>query len=281
MTPPSSGAPGAGDREPTLSDDPARRASEAELRSADERVRHSDPAVRARLRRRRRRTNRIYLGLGLVVAVLLVGYVALYFLPVLAVRSVEVEGATTVSADQIVAKAAVAQGSPLLQVDTHQVARRIAGIPQVDEVTVSRDYPSTLRIDVVERTALVSVDMSGWPGSDGKTHLLDSQGVDFGTGDVPEGTPILTVGDDVRSDLPAVVRDLGPVLDEVRGTAGQQVTKIDVPTRADIRLTLGDGRTVEWGAVGRDHEKAVALQMVLGQPGGTWNVSNPALPTSR
>ncbi|MBB1029374.1 FtsQ-type POTRA domain-containing protein [Dietzia sp. SLG310A2-38A2] len=260
---------------PTASDDPDRRLAAADVQSSDERVRHSDPAVRATLRRRRRRTNRIYVGLGVALVVLLVGYIALYFLPVFSVREVRVVGTRTIPVEAVTERAAVSPGTPLLQVDTHAVARRVAGIPRVDQVTVTRDYPSNLRIELIERTALVVVEV------DGARHLVDGQGIDFGQGDPPPGTPELTVGQEARSDLPGIVRDLSTVFAEVRGTAGQEIASVDVETPASIVLTLVDGRTVEWGAAGRDHEKAVALQMVLEQPGQVWNVSNPALPASR
>ena len=263
------------ERPGTISDDPDRRAAETDVRRSDERVRHADPAVRARLRRRRRRTNRIYLGLGLALAAVLVGYVALYFLPVLAVRAVHVHGNGSIPVEEITGRAAVTPGTPLLQVATHVVARRVAGIPRVDEVTVRRDYPSALRIEVVERTALVVVDVDGAP------HLVDAGGVDFGQGEAPPGTPTLTVGEAARADLPAVVRDLATVFDEVRGTAGLEIAAVEVDTPAAIVLRLVDGRTVEWGAAGRDHEKAVALRMVLDRPGDVWNVANPAMPASR
>ncbi|PAY24338.1 cell division protein FtsQ [Dietzia natronolimnaea] len=261
--------------DPTTSDDPDRRLAAAAVRRSDERVRHSDPAVRATLRRRRRRTNRIYIGLGVALVVLLVGYIAMYFLPVFSVRQVQVTGTSTIPVEAVTERAAVAPGTPLLQVDTHAVARRVAGIPRVDQVTVTRDYPSTLRISLIERTALVVVEV------DGARHLVDGQGIDFGQGDPPPGTPELTVGQEARSDLPGIVRDLSVVFSEVRGTAGQEIASVDVETPASIVLTLVDGRIVEWGAAGRDHEKAVALEMVLEQPGEIWNVSNPALPASR
>lgn len=263
------------DPESPLTDDPDRRRDAATVRESDARVRHSDPAVRARLRRRRRRTNRIYIGLGIALAALLIGYIALYFLPVFAVREVTVSGPQTIEPEVVLERAAVAPGTPLLQVDTHAVARRVAGIPRVDQVTVVRDYPSTLRIELIERTALVVVEVDGVP------HLVDAQGIDFGPGEVPPGTPLLTVGEEAAADLPRIVRDLATVFAAVRGTAGQEIGAVSVETPASIVLTLVDGRVVEWGAAGRDQEKAVALQMVLEQPGQTWNVSNPALPTSR
>lgn len=258
-----------------ISDDPDRREADATVRRSDERVRHSDPSVRATLRRRRRRTNRIYIGLGLALVVLLVGYVAMYFLPVFSVRGVQVVGTRTIPVESVTDRAAVVPGTPLLQVDTHAVARRVAGIPRVDQVTVKRDYPSGLRIELIERTALVVVEV------DGAQHLVDGQGIDFGQGEPPPGTPYLTVGDEARGDLPGIVRDLATVFAEVRDTAGQEIAAVEVETPASIVLTLVDGRIVEWGAAGRDREKATALQLVLEQPGQIWNVANPALPASR
>lgn len=258
-----------------LTDDPDRRHDAEIVSESDRRVRHSDPSVRARLRRRRRRTNRIYIGLGVSLVVLLIGYIALYFLPVFAVREVTVNGPETIPAEAVVERAAVATGTPLLQVDTHAIARQVAGIPRVDQVTVTRDYPSTLQIDLVERIAMVVVEV------DGALHLVDDEGIDFGQGEPPPGTPLLTVGENARNSLPSIVRDLSTVFDEVRGTAGQEIAEVEVDTPASIVLTLADGRIVEWGAAGRDHEKAVALEMVLSQPGEIWNVSNPALPTTR
>ena len=256
-------------------DDPDRRLASAAVRRSDERVRHSDPTVRARLRRRRRRTNRIYAGIGAALVLALVGYIALYFLPVFSVREVSVVGTRTIPTEVVTERAAVDPGTPLLQVDTHAVARRVAGIPRVDQVTVARDYPSGLRIELIERTALVVVEVEGTP------HLVDAEGIDFGPGEPPPGTPLLTVGEEAAARLPAVVRDLAGVFAEVRGTAGQEIAEVEVETPASIVLTLADGRVVEWGAAGRDHEKAVALQMVLEQPGQVWNVSNPAMPASR
>lgn len=261
--------------ETTMSDDPDQRASAAAVRRADERVRHSDPTVRAELRRRRRRTNRIYLGVGVSIAVLLIGYVALYFLPVLSVRDIAVSGAETVSEEQVVEQAEVALGTPLLQVDATAVAQRIAGIPEVSEVTVRRDYPSTLEVEIVQREALVTVEL------DGNEHLIDAQGVDFGQGLAPEDTPRLVIDDEVRSDLPTLVPDLAGVFSAAREFASLHIVEARIDSPDDFSLVLEDGRIIEWGSPEENRAKAEALSVVLSQPGEIWNVSNPAMPTSR
>jgi cell division protein FtsQ len=48
---------------------------------------------------------------------------------------------------------------------------------------------------------------------------------------------------------------------------------------ASITLTLIDGRTVVWGTNDRTEEKALKLAALLTQPGRTYDVSSPDLPT--
>jgi cell division protein FtsQ len=48
---------------------------------------------------------------------------------------------------------------------------------------------------------------------------------------------------------------------------------------AAITLTLIDGRVVVWGTTDRTEEKALKLAALLTQPGQTYDVSSPDLPT--
>ena len=58
-----------------------------------------------------------------------------------------------------------------------------------------------------------------------------------------------------------------------------QVSRIAAPSIASITLTLTDGRTVVWGTTDRTEEKAEKLSALLTQPGQTYDVSSPDLPT--
>ena len=58
-----------------------------------------------------------------------------------------------------------------------------------------------------------------------------------------------------------------------------QVSRISAPSVAAITLTLLDGRTVVWGTTDRTEEKAEKLTALLTQPGRTYDVSSPDLPT--
>lgn len=210
------------------------------------------------------------LAILLIVTAVVLG-VVLYFTPVMSARHIVVTGTAAVPQQDVVAVANVAVGTPLLQVDTDAVARRVADIRQVASVRVQREYPSTLRITVVERVAIVIKDYA-----DG-THLFDRDGVDFAVMPAPTALPYLDVDNPGPTD-PATRAAL-EVLTSLRPEVVSQVGRIAAPSVASITLTLVDGRVVIWGDTERTDEKADKLAALLTQPGRTYDVSSPDLPT--
>lgn len=271
---------GPGDIEPTLPDDPQARADAATVRSSSQRVRLSDPAVRAEVRRKKRRNNRIAGAAALVAVIAVLGYLAVYFLPVLAVRSVEVTGVPEEQQAEVVERASVSNGTPLLQVDSRNVAQRVSVIPNVSEVRVVREYPSTLRIEIVEREPAVVVEIDGSP------HIFDREGVDYDqSGNVPEGLLRAELSEVSLEVAPQAVRDIVEITETLR-TATMQAGAEQIATSVSSRspqgyeVTLADGRVIEWGSVEKSAEKAASFAAVMDRPGQRWNVSNPSMPVS-
>jgi cell division protein FtsQ len=207
-----------------------------------------------------------------VVSVVVVGLgLLLYFTPIMAARSIVITGLSTVTQDEVEAVAAVAPGTPLLQIDTDSVAGRVATIRRVATARVQREYPSTLRITVVERVPVVVKDYPDGP------HLFDRDGVDFAAAPPPPGLPYIDVDNPGPSDDPT--RAALQVLLSLRPEVAGQVGRISAPSVAAIGLTLTDGREVVWGTTDRTDEKALKLAALLTQPGHTYDVSSPDLPT--
>ena len=207
-----------------------------------------------------------------LIAVLVVGLgLLLYFTPLMSTRSVAVTGLSAVTEDEVVAAAAVAPGTPLLQVDTDAVAERVAEIWRIASVRVQRQYPSTLRVTVVERIPVVVRDYS-----DG-VHLFDRDGVDFATAPPPPGVPYLDTENPGSTD-PSTMAAL-QVMTSLRPDVASLVGRVSAPSAAAITLTLADGRVVVWGTTDRTEEKALKLAALLTQPGQTYDVSSPDLPT--
>jgi cell division protein FtsQ len=239
-------------------------------REAKRRVMGAPPEETNRLGRRTVRGLKVLMWSALV-SVMVVGLgLLLYFTPIMAARNFVVVGLGAVTQDEVIAAAAVRAGTPLLQVDTDAVAERVAAIRRVASARVQRQYPSTLRVTVIERVPVVVKDYPDGP------HLFDKDGVDFATAP-PGGVPYLDADNPGPSDAPtkAALKVMTALRPEVAG----QVGRIAAPSVAAITLTLTDGRLVVWGTTDRTGEKALKLGALLTQPGQTYDVSSPDLPT--
>lgn len=195
----------------------------------------------------------------------------LYFTPIMSVRDIVVIGLEAIPQDEVRGAAAVVPGTPLLRVDTDAVAERVATIRRVASARVQREYPSSLRITVVERVPVVVKDYPDGP------HLFDRDGVDFAIAPPPPDLPYLETATPGPND-PATEAALQVMLALPPGVAAQ-VGRIAAPSVASITLTLVDGRVVVWGTTDRTDEKALKLAALLTQPGRTYDVSSPDLPT--
>ena len=203
----------------------------------------------------------LFVGLGLL----------LYFTPIMSARNVVITGLGAVTQEEVIAAAAVKQGTPLLQINTDEVAERVATIRRVGSARVQREYPSSLRITVVERLPIVVKDYPDGP------HLFDRDGVDFATAPPPPNLPYLEADNPGPSDPPT--RAALAVMTALRPEVAGQVARVSAPSVAAITLTLVDGRVVVWGTTDRTDEKAQKLAALLTQPGQTYDVSSPDLPT--
>jgi cell division protein FtsQ len=203
----------------------------------------------------------LFVGLGLL----------LYFTPIMAARNVVITGLGAVTQEEVVAAAAVKEGTPLLQVNTDDVAERVATIRRVGTARVQREYPSTLRITVVERVPIVVKDYPDGP------HLFDRDGVDFATAPPPPNLPYLDADNPGPND--PSTRAALEVMTALRPEVAGQVARVSAPSVAAVTLTLVDGREVIWGTTERTEEKAQKLAALLTQPGHTYDVSSPDLPT--
>ena len=266
---------------------PRRRArrERAERRAAENRAKAIEDARREAKRKvlgapppelkpnRRGTVRGLKVALWTVVAALVATALGLvlYFTPLMSARNIVVVGTGEVTRDEILAVSGVPDGTPLLQINTDVVAEKVAAIRRVASARVQREYPSTLRITIVERIPIAVKDFPDGP------HLYDRDGVDFATGPAPLTLPYLDVENPGPSDLPT--QAALAVLTALRPEVAGQVGRVAAPSVSSITLTLTDGRVVVWGTEDRTQEKADKLAALLTQPGQTYDVSSPDLPT--
>lgn len=247
------------------------RAIEQARREAKRRLLAGQAEQTAGLDRRAARALKALMWAAVVSVVAVAVGLLLYFTPIMSARAVIVTGLGELTEQEVIEVAAIPPGAPLLQVDTDEVAGRVAQIRRVASVRVQREYPSSVRITVVERVPVVVKDYPDGP------HLFDRDGVDFATAPPPPGLPYLDTDNPGPSD-PATQAAL-QVMTALRPEVVEQVSRIAAPSVASITLTLNDGRVVVWGTNDRTEEKAMKLAALLTQPGQTYDVSSPDLPT--
>lgn len=232
------------------------------------------PSRRSPARSRRRRQRPLQIGLAVLVAVALLWL--LFAGPLLAVRSVNIDGLRTLPADQVREAAGIDDGTPLLRVDVEAAESRLAELPQIASVEVTRGWPDSVVVTLVERVPVAVV------GPPEERSLIDADGVlfDLVTGTPPDGVVPLDV-EDPRPGDPTTLAALAAVSAlpvEVReGVSGAAATGPD-----DITLTLDDGTLVVWGDASGSAAKAAALSGLVEQigsgalePADTIDVSTP------
>jgi cell division protein FtsQ len=218
--------------------------------------------VAARLRRRRRR-----LGGGLLALVLLVGLAQLARSPLFGLAGVRVEGTAVLTRAEVLAAAGVRPGEPYLGIDLGAVRRRVAALPRVARVRVTRAYPASLRIAVVERTPAASLSARG------RYWLVTADGVVLDAAPArPPGLPYVAdvpvpAGIQPGSRLPAG-NPLGNALAALGGMRpelARQVAGVTARSLDGLELRLQDGARVLYGLAAEQPAKDAAVLLVRRQ----------------
>jgi cell division protein FtsQ len=235
------------------------------------------PSARRFMARARQRKLRAALpwlvGAGVLLVIGGLAWVV-YGTPVLGVRSVEVAGAQVLDPAQVRAAAGVPDRLPLARVDLGDVEARVRRLAPVDRVTVSRSWPSTLRIEVVERVAVAAV-----PAGD-QFSLIDGHGVPFRTvAEAPAGLPLARLATPGQGDAntTSALTVLTALSDDLR----EELVAIAVPSPVAIRLELRKGRVVIWGDDTKSDQKSKVATALLKRKGAEINVSAPTVVTIR
>jgi cell division protein FtsQ len=231
---------------------------------ADRRIAERRRAIVAARARRRRRL----LGWTLALTVMAAGVVYLVRTPLFGLSAVRVEGTTVLDRSEVLAVSQVRLGEPYLGLDLEAIRRRVAALPRVAAVRVTRDYPSSLRIAVSERAAVASVSSGGvyWlVAADGT--VLDSV-----TGPRPATPPYVA-----SVPLPAGVRrgsrlppgnPLANALTALGGMRSQLRREVAAVTAGSIdglEFTLRDGSRVLYGLAVEQPAKDTAVLLVRRQ----------------
>lgn len=234
-------------------------------------------AKRFTQRSRRRRLAWMISGaslVGLVIVVLLAAYS-----PLLAVRSIAVEGATRLDAAAVTSALDDQLGRPLALVDYGTIERELAAFPYIESYSVEARPPDTLAVRVVERRPVAQVqtatgfdliDAAGvtvqqWPDRITGFPLLDLTGTQI-------GSPGFQAAAAVLMSLPD---ELLASIDRISGTTPDSVTFV----------FAGVGQSVVWGSPEESELKSRLLTRLIGTQDPNlpvqYDVSSPQSPVVR
>jgi len=218
---------------------------------------------------------KLILGTIAVVLVAAVGVWLVAFSSVFGVGDVVVHGEHQLSAQEVRSVADIADGTPLVRLDTDAVRARVAGLPDVAAVTVTTSFPSTVTITITERVALGVVS-----DASGGFMLVDRTGDQYRHVDRrPKHLPLFVVpsGTDARTTGGAVATVAAALPARIRA----RISSIQALDPQAITLLMHNGRVVRWGSAARSDDKARILPALLRQHGAQLDVTDPDQPFLR
>jgi len=210
----------------------------------------------------------------LLVLTLLAGSLwIVYFSAVLVTKSVNIVGTHHLTPTQVSYAVQVPLGVPLARQDLDAIAGRATSVPAIESATVTRSWPHTLTVTVVERRPVLAIHQP-----DGYV-LVDKFGVAYQT--QPTLPPEVVVADLSPGDKP-LLAEVAAVAATLPHKLRGKVSLIAADSRDSIVLMLGSGRTVMWGSSADSELKAQVVAALLKQkPKSSIDVSSPHNPAVR
>jgi len=184
----------------------------------------------------------------------------------LIVKNIEIRGANEVPVQLISETAQVSLNTQLLRVPTTTVVERLKTITQIGRAEVRRGWPSTLVIEISERTPIALTDIP-----EGR-FLVDETGFPYLPAPAEANLPLVSGPDDASRASSVLVWQSFP--DWLK--AEVVITNTDNPN--SIWFTLTSGRKVIWGDLTKAEEKSAVLKVLRRMAGSIYDVSTPEVP---
>lgn len=228
----------------------------------------------------RRRVKSAALVLGVLAAVALLFVAVVFYSPLLAIKTIDIEGANLVPQSTVEEKLQQLEGTPLTRVTDQRVADLVGYQNVLRDVTVEAKPPHGLVVKLQERVPVavvkdkdqyVLVDNEGVQLSrvatreDAKLPLIDGGLAVLGTGEFQTVTSVLAA-------LPSSLLS--------------QVVSAKADSPSSTNLVLADDVQVVWGTAEDSELKAKVLTELMGalekeNTVSTYDVSSPLRPTTK
>lgn len=192
------------------------------------------------------------------MAALLAAGLAVSMSPVFSARGIHVRGGNHLDRLRIVELAGVSRGTNVLWLDEGAVERRLETEPWIARAEVIAEFPTTLRIEVVERTPVAVA-------SDGvRTSLMAGDGTSLGVAEPDASMPLIRFAASGSVEGPVAgpvgaARALGAMSPALRERVGRVLVHLD----GTLELRIEDGPVVRYGMPSDLKAKARSIARTL------------------
>ncbi len=219
--------------------------------SLDERQR-AQQTVSARRRKKRKKNYILYyiiLFLFIIVAGIILSLTVFFN-----IETINVEGSSRYTAEEIIEKSGLQTGDNLFRISTGDASERIiSGFEYIDNVKIRRSFPNKLTIAVTEAKPVMSL-------SSGTSYYLVSDAgriLESGLAGPKENTFVVTGvdlngyknGDFISTDTSPEMETLHTINDICEEMSLAGLTRVDLNSIVDIRLYINDRIRVDIGSV--------------------------------
>ena len=176
----------------------------------------------------KRSTKRLKHGLiFLLITAILIGLFV--YVPFFTLREVKLVGATYISREDILKIANIYYGEPLFELETDEVTKRLLNDLRIEEVTVKRELPFTLEVNIKERIPVATVNCDyGYLDLDRNGKVIDSYKT-LKIMQIPMITGALVkdlyIGDDVKDEM---VKKILFFLQQMNETSLNKISEIAI-----------------------------------------------------
>jgi cell division protein FtsQ len=254
---------------PERSPDPSRAARKADVeatvqapdsknsaRALERTQRRIERAEARRFTRSSRRRRLTWLSVGAIFVVLVTVLAVAIFSPILALRTIRVEGATSVKVAAVQSALDDQLGTPLALLNTSRIDRDLSRFTLIRSYVTEIIPPNTLVVRIVERQAIGVVKVGN------VYDQVDPAGVVLKKATTPGNLPVIEIGSAKvgGAAFEAAVKVLLAMPTSLSG----QIDTISASTLDNVSLTFsGSKHTVIWGSSAQSNEKATVLAAML------------------
>lgn len=217
-------------------------------------------------------------GVGTLVLATLIFVGVVFFSPLLATRTITVEGASLLDEATVQQQLSQLQGVPMTRISESEVASLIGNENVLYGVTLQANPPHELVVQLHERVPVAVVE------NEGSFVLVDNEGVQLGAAASVEdaGVPLVAGGLDILGS--AAFSTVTGVLAALPTSILSQVSEAKADSASTITLEMIDGTQVVWGTPEDSDLKAKVLVQLMDSVGSqqaveTYDVSSPLVPT--